>query len=117
ENESTSADGGGVYVSGALPVVRFNDLYGNIPNNVSGTRTDASYVGVNGNVSVDPRFISRAPVTLNLRLLATSALIDAGDDTEAPALDLDGVPRVQDGNANGQTRIDLGAYELGDLDQ
>ena len=73
-------------------------------------------MGVNGNVSVDPRFMSRAPVTLNLRLQPTSPLIDAGDNAEAPAWDLDGVPRVLDGNGDGQARIDLGAYELGDLD-
>ncbi len=111
-----NAEGGGLFVSGANPIVRFNDLFGNVPNNVSGTRSDPDYVGLNGNVSVDPAFVDLTPATLNLTLRTTSSLIDAGDNAEAPAQDLDGAPRVQDGNDDAIARIDLGAYEWGDLD-
>src|SRR2546425_267476 len=53
----------------------------------------------------------------DFRLTAGSPVIDAGTNTPAPgvtlsALDLDGQPRVQDGNSDGTATVDLGAYEF-----
>jgi hypothetical protein len=41
-----------------------------------------------------------------------SPLIDIGDPAAAQGLDLNGDPRVADGNADGVARRDLGAFEL-----
>ena len=113
-------DGGGLAVVQSQPVVRYNDIYGNTdgtnPNNVGGDKTDADYIPLDGNVSVDPRFTALPPAPYDLHLLSTSPLIDAGDSNEAPVVDLDGNPRVQDGNNNGVAVIDPGAFEFSDLD-
>jgi len=45
-------------------------------------------------------------------LRAESALLDKGDPATLQGLDLDGNPLVADGNADGMTRRDLGAFEL-----
>jgi len=55
--------------------------------------------------------------TEDFRLQANSPLIDAGTNTPAPGvtvstLDLDGQPRVQDGNGDGTATVDPGAYEF-----
>src|SRR5439155_22503197 len=54
--------------------------------------------------------------TEDFRLSSSSPVIDTGTNTPAPgvtlsALDLDGQPRVQDGNSDGTATADLGAYE------
>jgi hypothetical protein len=41
-----------------------------------------------------------------------SPAIDAGDNAPASAFDLDGLPRVADGNNDGTATADMGAYEL-----
>jgi hypothetical protein len=104
------AGGLGVYYS--EPVVTYNDLYGNVPNNVGGGKEDADYMGVDGNISQDPLFLSRIPGNRDLRLAANSPAIDRGDNTSVPATDLDGVPRVQDGDVDQVAQVDLGAYEF-----
>jgi hypothetical protein len=58
----------------------------------------------------DPAFVDRAHG--NYRLLPTSPAVDAGDPScPAMATDIDGAPRVQDGNDDGTARVDVGAYE------
>ncbi|MDA8746084.1 hypothetical protein N9N28_15780, partial [Rubripirellula amarantea] len=49
-------------------------------------------------------------------LMAGSPAIDAGNDTVAPAADQRGILRPQDGNANGVSQSDIGAYERVDVD-
>ncbi len=102
--------GGGLYVYNVNPVVRYDDLFGNSPENVAGTKTDADYVGVNGTISADPRFANRA--TGDFHPVAGSPVVDAGDNTNAPSLDLDGLPRPLDGNGDGNPVVDMGAYEF-----
>ncbi|UCC32670.1 MAG: S8 family serine peptidase, partial [Phycisphaerales bacterium] len=48
----------------------------------------------------------------NLRLSTDSPCIDAGINTAAATgADLDGNPRIMDGNADGTSRVDMGVYE------
>lgn len=52
----------------------------------------------------------------DFRLPIGSAGIDAGDNSVAGSLDLDGNARVSDGDNNGSQIIDIGAYELTSTD-
>jgi len=107
------AGGLGTYYS--TPVVRYNDFYSNIPNNIDGTIEDVDVIGVDGNISVDPLFASRVPGLRDLHLLAGSGAIDTGDNVTAmaaSATDLDGTPRILDGNGDSIAVVDLGAYEF-----
>src|SRR5438445_2908322 len=51
-------------------------------------------------------------VTEDFHLQATSGLVDTGTNQGAPAVDLDGLPRTVDGNADGTATTDIGAYEF-----
>lgn len=112
----TPGIGGGISVYQSNPLLRHNDLYGNLPTNVGGDKTDADYIGIANNVSVNPLFVALPPATLDLHLSPTSPLIDVGDNTETTATDLEGNPRVVDGNGDSAAVIDLGAFEFADLD-
>jgi len=108
---TVTGTGGGIHVEPlaqgqADPTVRFNDIYGNSPNNVGGAKTDPDYIGVDSNVSVDPLYVDRVDPDRDYRLQESSPVIDAGDSTEASALDLDGNQRVVG------AAIDLGAWEF-----
>lgn len=65
------------------------------------------------NVDLDPLFVD-APGG-DLRLRATSPLVDAGDPAAPavgePAVDLDGATRTVDGNGDGSAISDMGAFE------
>lgn len=65
-----------------------------------------------GNLDVDPLFLD--VLAGDLRLHETSPAIDRGRnaDAEASPTDLDGLPRIVDGNASGIATVDLGAFEL-----
>jgi fibronectin type III domain protein/parallel beta helix pectate lyase-like protein/IPT/TIG domain-containing protein len=98
----------GMY-DGAPPVIAFNDVF----NVSSGTKyggicTDQT--GLNGNISADPRF---ANPLADLHVLACSPAIDAGTNTGAPTIDIDGDQRPLDGNGDGAATVDIGAYEIG----
>ena len=107
--------GGGIYVEvNSAPIVRNNDLWGNTPTNVGGSKTDANYIGLLGNVSVDPLYVNRTAVPPDYHLLPASPVIEAGDNTVAAALptDYDGAPRIQDKDYNGVATVDMGAFEF-----
>ncbi len=61
-----------------------------------------------GNINVDPEIDS------DLHLMADSQCIDAGDNGAVVGIsfDLEGNPRVFDGNDDGTAVVDMGAYEL-----
>ncbi len=106
--------GGGLYVqAGTSPSVRFNDLWGNTPANVGGSKNDADYIGVNGGLSLDPSYVDGSGTPPDYRLLQSSLVIEAGDNSVATStVDYDGAPRVQDADYNGVAIVDMGAFEF-----
>ncbi len=73
-----------------------------------------------GNISADPLFVdANGPDGMagtlddNLRLSPGSPCIDAGNNSAVTAsTDLDGNPRIVDGNGDGVSKVDMGAYEF-----
>jgi len=66
-----------------------------------------------GNLNVDPLFMEAASGDFRLREI--SPAIDAGSTVNCPADDLDGLPRPSDGNGDGASACDVGAYEAGEM--
>jgi len=71
-----------------------------------------------GNIDADPLFVDTngpddTPGTVddNLRLLPDSPCIDAGTNGAAFGTDLEGNPRIVDGDDDGEPVVDMGAYE------
>jgi parallel beta-helix repeat protein len=90
------------------PTLTNNDGYSAGGTGIAGACSAQS--GVNGNVSVDPLFVSKS----NFRLQAGSPVIDAGDNSapNLPTKDLAGAARIVDGDNDGDGAIiDMGAYE------
>jgi YD repeat-containing protein len=96
------------------PVMSHNDVYNGGAQPIAGCGT---VLGRDANVSVDPRFVEASPVAPDYHLQPTSPLVDAGanDAPALPATDLDGAPRVVDGDGNGTAIVDLGAFESAPL--
>jgi hypothetical protein len=102
---------------GSTTIITYSDVKGGW----SGAGSD--------NIDADPLFLDPSgpdgiPGTGddNLRLQAASLCIDAGDNTapNLPATDLDGRPRILDGDGDSIAVVDMGAYEylplvLGDM--
>ena len=91
------------------PIVRFND----VRNDGTGARYAglcSDQTGVNGNISADPLFVDAAGG--NFHIQQGSPAVDAGTNTGAPAIDIDGDPRPIDGNGDGIAVVDMGADEV-----
>ncbi len=97
-------------------------LYHSLVQGSGGTgnfTTTFSYGNGGGNIDEDPKFLMPInPITTtssgNLHLQIDSPAIDAGDIAyviDVPA-DLDGHPRLKDGNGDGEAIVDMGAYEI-----
>lgn len=123
-NKATDAKhgGGGIYVSISLPLapltVRSNDLFKNRPGTkqVGGAKTDAVVIRHDGNVKVDPRYVSA--LTNDFHLKPTSPAIDTGNNEDAAAIatDGDGDARIQDHKTVCSLIVDLGEFESPALD-
>jgi Right handed beta helix region len=90
------------------PIIRFNNIF-----SIGGTgcACGGSCVG-NGNISADPLFTN--PTQGDYHLRQGSPSIDSGDNLtpNLPDKDLDGNPRILDGDGNGTATIDMGVYEF-----
>ena len=127
-HNSATQNGGGL--SYCVGTIRNCILWENTAGN--GPQLDGSSVpaysciegwteGGEGNISEDPQFIDpdgpdNDPETQednNYRLSGASPCIDAGTNETwmESATDLDGNPRIVDGDADGQANVDMGAYE------
>ncbi len=106
------ATGGGGVVSYLTQYIVFsgNDVFGNFPDNYW-TWNDQDPTGQNGNVSVDPVFVDMRANFLGFQLRSSSPLLEAGVAGAQPPLDLAGLPRVLDGDADGVSASDIGARE------
>ncbi len=92
------------------PVFRFNNVFSASGSEYGGTCTNQT--GVNGNISAASLFAN--PSAGDYRLKAGSPGIDAGDvaATGIAAVDLDGSPRVLDGDLVPGAIVDIGADEI-----
>jgi parallel beta-helix repeat protein len=114
---NTASDGGGTYNAVNTTMTATNCIYwGDMPNEIvnNSSTTIVNYSDVEGgwvgtgNIDADPIFTD-----VNGRLSPGSPCIDAGDNsTVTKAIDLDGNPRIIDGDGNGKATVDMGAYEI-----
>jgi hypothetical protein len=100
---------GGGFFFGDASGFKFNDAFS--PQGAAWGGGIPDQTGLSGDISADPLFVS--PTTGNYHLRPGSPVIDAGDNSAAdlPATDLDGNPRIQDGNGDGIAVVDMGVYE------
>jgi hypothetical protein len=148
-NNSTDGDGGGMWNYFSNPALTNCILWGNtdsgptdessqIYNYISSTPVInyccvqgwSGALGGIGNMGDNPFFVDAdgpdniaGTVDDNLRLMEGSPCIDAGNNNEPglPETDMDGRPRIIDGDCNGSDIVDMGVYEfnhtyMGDFD-
>ncbi len=87
----------------AGPTIRYNNLWMNSAANYSGVTAEVN------NLSVDPAL--RDAANGDCHLLAGSPMIDAGNNADAPPLDIDGDARPIDGDDDSIARADIGLDE------
>lgn len=139
-NHATNAGGGMLFeMQGGTVTMVNNNVWGNTADVTGGdirlgdgaadtanlsfnnyadlTRNGAGTLNETDNVNVAPQFVSASdpdPAKWDLHLAETSPLVDAGDSTGLPvdAVDIDGDPRLVDGNVDGTAAVDIGADEF-----
>jgi predicted outer membrane repeat protein len=111
---NTAEFGPQLYNGGSSPIVTYCDVQDENPD-------DGTIYPGTGNIDDDPCFVDadgpdNVPGTDddNLRLLPGSPCIDAGNNIAVTATtDLDGRPRIVDGDSDNTPTVDMGAYEYG----
>jgi len=92
------------------PIIRFNNIFSSGGMAYGGNCSNKT--GMDGNISADPLFTN--PTQGDFHLQQGSPSIDSGDN-QAPNLpdtDIDGDPRILDGDGNGTAIIDMGVDEF-----
>ncbi len=122
---TASYRGGGIYnVSNfpGIPEVTNTIFWGNSPEQIDGDETTVTYSDIqggfigNGNIDVDPllgELGDNGGSTQTHALSAGSPAIDAGNPNNCPASDQRFYVRPIDGNGDGTSICDMGAYEYG----
>ena len=92
------------------PIIRFNDVFS--PSGAAYAGICPDLTGIDGNISADPLFVSAS--TRNYHIGELSPAVDAGDNSlpNLPATDIDGNPRIQDGDRDGVAIVDMGVDEF-----
>jgi hypothetical protein len=92
------------------PIIRFNNIFSADGMAYGGSCSDKT--GTDGNISADPLFIN--PTQDDYHIKQGSPSIDAGDNLtpNLPDKDLDGDPRILDGDGNGTAIVDMGVDEF-----
>src|SRR5262245_20036948 len=92
------------------PTIRFNNIFSVDGLAYGGTCSDRT--GMEGNISPDPEVIAPTQGDYHLQLFSPS--IDTGDNTapNLPDTDLDGDPRILEGDGNETATIDMGVDEV-----
>ncbi len=116
-----SLDGGGIFKAGVFEVDVWNSIFWvNTPNQAAPIEAGPtiSFSDILGgwdgegtdNINANPQFVD---YPTDLRLSADSPCIDKGAVVEGnDATDLDGKPRVVDGDGDDEATIDMGAFEF-----
>ncbi len=119
DNSAPSGSGGGlfIYSSSSLvnvknAIIRANSassspqIFG-VPN-VTYSNVEGGYNG-DGNIDADPQFADAANDDFHFE--ANSPVVDAGTNSDAPAVDFDGENRPFDGDRDGVAVVDMGPFE------
>jgi hypothetical protein len=91
-------------------IIRYNNIFS--VDGLAYGGTCSNRTGTDGNISADPLFTN--PTLGDYHLRQGSPSIDSGDNTtpDLPDKDIDGNPRILDGDGNGTAIVDMGVDEF-----
>jgi parallel beta-helix repeat protein len=105
---TANSSGHQIYTDHDCSVTLSYSCYANSTDDIAG----AGQVNPDNSINDNPQFVDAA--NKNYHLLGTSPCIDIGNNFYVPAgvtIDLDGNPRIVDGNDDETATVDIGAYE------